>query len=106
MERSNSDRGERLFDIPCMQNLRRNDTQEFTYRKRLTDLEIKLIVARGQGWGEGIVGEFGMDMCTLPYFKWMSPKTYCIAQGTGLNVMWQPGWEGSLGENGYMCMHG
>ena len=20
--------------------------------------------------------------------------------------MWQPGWEGSLGENGYMCMYG
>ena len=20
--------------------------------------------------------------------------------------MWQPGWEGSLGENGYMYMHG
>ena len=29
--------------------------------------------------------------------------TYCIAQGTLLNVMWQPGWEGSLGENVYMC---
>ena len=23
----------------------------------------------------------------------------CIAQGTLLNVMWQPGWKGSLGEN-------
>ena len=23
-----------------------------------------------------------------------------------LNVMWQPGWEGSLGENGHMYMHG
>ena len=29
-----------------------------------------------------------------------------IAQGTLLNVMWQPGWEGSLGENGYMYMYG
>ena len=24
---------------------------------------------------------------------------YCTAQGTLLNVIWQPGWEGSLGEN-------
>ena len=24
---------------------------------------------------------------------------------TLLNVMWQPGWEGSLGENGYMYTH-
>ena len=28
---------------------------------------------------------------------------YCIAHGTLLNVMWQPGWEGSLGENTYMA---
>ena len=25
-----------------------------------------------------------------------------IAQGALLNIMWQPGQEGSLGENGYM----
>ena len=31
-------------------------------------------------------------------------KFYCIAQGTLLNVMWQPGWENSLGENGFMYM--
>ena len=29
-----------------------------------------------------------------------------MAQGTLLNVMWQPGWEGSLGENGNMYMDG
>ena len=25
--------------------------------------------------------------------------------GTLLNVMWQPGWEESLGDNGYMYMY-
>ena len=25
--------------------------------------------------------------------------------GTLLSVMWQPGWEGSLGDNGYMHMY-
>ena len=30
----------------------------------------------------------------------------CIAQGTLFNVMRQPGWEGNLGENGYMYMYG
>ena len=30
--------------------------------------------------------------------------TVCIAQGTLINVMSQPGWEGSLGENGYVCV--
>ena len=28
--------------------------------------------------------------------------SHIIAHGILLNVMWQPGWEGSLGENGYM----
>ena len=28
--------------------------------------------------------------------------SYCIAQGILLNVMWQPGWKMSLGENAYM----
>ena len=29
-----------------------------------------------------------------------------IAQGTLLSVMWQPGGDGSLGENGCMCIYG
>ena len=29
-----------------------------------------------------------------------------VAHGTLLDVVWQPGWEGSLGENGYMCRYG
>ena len=33
-------------------------------------------------------------------------STYCTPQGTLLNVIWQPGWEGSLGENGYRYMCG
>ena len=32
--------------------------------------------------------------------------TYHRAQGTLLNVMWQPGWEGSLGESGYIYVCG
>ena len=59
-----------------------------------------------KGWEEGIVREFGMDMYILLYLKWITKKSYCIAQGTLLNVMWQPGWEESLGENGYMYMYG
>ena len=36
----------------------------------------------------------------------MTNKDLLIAQGTLFNVTWQPGWKGSLGENGYMyiCM--
>ncbi len=55
--------------------------------------------------GEGIVREFGIGMYTLLYFQWITNKV-CTAHGTLLNVTQQPGWEGSLGENGYMHMYG
>ena len=32
-------------------------------------------------------------------------RSYCVAHGALLSVMCQPGWEGSLGENGYMYMY-
>ena len=56
--------------------------------------------------GEGRVREPGRDMHTLLYLKWVTNKDYCRAQGTLLSVMQQPGWEGSLWENGYMYMYG
>ena len=56
--------------------------------------------------GEGIVREFGMDMCTQLYLKWITGRSHCLAQGTLLNVMWKPEWEGSLGEDGCMYMYG
>ena len=31
-------------------------------------------------------------------------RAYCMAQGALPSVTWQPGWEGSLGKNGYMCV--
>ena len=52
------------------------------------------------GWGEGIIREFGMYRYILLYLKWITNK------GTLLNVRWHPGWEGSLGKNGYMYMYG
>ena len=54
--------------------------------------------------GERIVRDFGKVMYTLLYLKWIT-KVYCIAHGTLLNVMWQPGWEGGLKENVYMYMY-
>ena len=52
--------------------------------------------------GGGIYSEFGIDMYTLLYLKWITNRTYCIAQRTLLNIMGQPGMEGTLGENEYM----
>ena len=32
-------------------------------------------------------------------------ESYYITQGTLLNVMWQPRWEGSLWENAYVYIY-
>ena len=78
-------------------------TTKWTYlqiRKRLTDLEEWTYGC----WGEGIVREFGINMYALLHLKWITNKDP-LQQGTLLNVMWQPGLEGSLGENAYMYMY-
>ena len=41
---------------------------------RLTGLEKKLMVARGEESGEGTVRALGMDMCTLLYLKWITNR--------------------------------
>ena len=58
------------------------------------------MVARGK---DGIVREFGIDRNTLLYLKWITNNALLYTHGTVFNVMWQPGWEGSVG-NGYMCI--
>ena len=35
-----------------------------------------------------------------------NPQGLTVYHRKLLNVMWQPGWEGSLGENRYMYMYG
>ena len=75
----------------------------------LIDLEKELMVFRGEGWmGKGIVRELGMDMHTLLTLKWITSKVLLYIQHMELcsTVTWQPGWLGSLGEDGYMCMYG
>ena len=56
---------------------------------------------------EEIIRKFVISMYTLLYLKWVPNKDllYSIG-GTLLNVMWQRGWEGSLGEDGYMDVYG
>ena len=39
-------------------------------------------------------------------FKMDNPQGPTVDQGTLLNVMWLPGWEGSLGENEHRYMYG
>ena len=32
-------------------------------------------------------------------------RTFCIAQGTLLNVLWWPKWEGNPKKRGYLCIY-
>ena len=66
-------------------------------------LESPFCGCRWGGWGKGIVRELGMDVYSA-VFKMVDQQG--PAQGTLLSVMRQPGGEGTLGENGYMCMYG
>ena len=55
-----------------------------------------------EGWGEGTVREFGMDMYTRLYLKWIANRGLTYSTWNSAQYMWQTGWEGSLGKNGYM----
>ena len=71
-----------------MRNLERNDTNELIYKTEIdsqTENEF-MVTTRGYEWGEGIIREFGVNMYTLLYLKWIN-KNCCIAQGTLLNIM-------------------
>ena len=50
----------------------------------------------------GVLQSMGSkELDTTEWLDWTEPT----AQGALLSVMWQPGWEGSLGENGYMYVY-
>ena len=53
-----------------MWNLKINDTNELTKQKETHRLREGIYGCRE----EGIVREFGMDMYTLLYFKWITSK--------------------------------
>ena len=54
----------------------------------------------------------GHDLATEHHHTSLKPhgekfiKCQVLLHGTLFNVMWQPGWEGSLGDNGYMYTYG
>ena len=62
----------------------KKDWYKWTYlqnRNGLTDLENELMVTRWEGWGEGIVREFGTDMYTLLYLKWITNRDLLYSTG-------------------------
>ena len=56
-----------------------------------------------------LISEGGVPATQLILIVNVTTYTFMLKRtkpGTLLNVMWQPGWEGGLGENGYMHMYG
>ena len=54
--------GEISSDILYMWNLKRNDTNELIYKTETHRLREQIYDFWGDGWGEGIVREFGIDL--------------------------------------------
>ena len=97
-----------LYDIPYMWTLKRNHTNELTYKTERDSQTQKMNLLL---LGERDSQKFGMDMFTLLYLKWITNKDPLVlgtkeAHGTLLSVTWQPGWEGVWGQNGYMYTYG
>ena len=58
-----------------MWNLKRNDTNELTYKIEIDSQTRRMnLWLPGEGCGEGIVREFGIDMYTMLYLKWITSK--------------------------------
>ena len=69
-----------------------------------SDLAAAAIWLPGEGWEEGIVKEFGMDMYELLYVKWITNKDLLYSTWNSVQC-YVAAWMGEvLGENGYMYM--
>ena len=64
------------------------------------------MVMMGGGDGGGTVKEFGMDMSTLLYLKWITHKDLLYSTWNSSQCYVAACWKGGLGENGYMFMYG
>ena len=52
-------------------------------RSRLTDLENRIVVAKEEGVGGGMEGEFGVSRCKLLYMEWINDKILLYSTGEG-----------------------
>ena len=64
------------------------------------------MVTRGEGCGEGIVTEFGVDVYTVLYLKWITNKDLLYSTGNSAQCYLAAWMGGGLGENGYVYMYG
>ena len=65
---------------------KKNDTKELihTQKNRLKNFKTKLMVTRGEMWGEGVNWEVGIG---TTIHKINSNRIYCIAQGNLFSIV-------------------
>ena len=57
-------------------------------RNRLTDIENRLVFAKGEGGGRGTEWEFGVSRCKLLHLEWINNKVLLYSTG---NYIQSPG---------------
>ena len=83
--------------------LKRNHTNELLYKTETDSQTLWMKLWLPGGKDGGIVREIGVNMYTLLYLKEIINKDLLYSTWNSAQYY---GWEGSLGENGYMCMYG
>ena len=78
-----------------MQDLKRKDTSEFSYNTEADSQTygMNLWLLRGEGQGKGIIREFGIDMYTLLYLKWITSKVLLYRTGNSAQC-YVASWKG------------
>ena len=62
------------------------DTHEIIYETETdSDIENRLVVAKGEGTGEGNDWEFGVSRCKLLYREWINSKVLLYSTGNSIH---------------------
>ena len=78
--------------------------QKRTHRNRLTDIENRLVVAKGEAGGRGMEWEFGISRCKLLYTEWINNKV--LLHSTGNYIQYSViNHNGKEYEKGYIYMY-
>ena len=69
------------YDITYMRNLKYYTNELLWNRNRLTNIENRLVVAKGAGCGRRMEWEFGVSRCKLLYREWINNKVLLYSTG-------------------------
>ena len=85
IKRSKSEREIQIpYDITYMWHLKYNTNEHIYETETDSDIENRLVVAKGKGkWG-GKDWEFGVSRCKLLYIGWITNKDLLYSTGNGI----------------------